>query len=803
MARLHEEPDDVGPAADPENGVPSEEGARRGHPKADGDDSARAGPRAEADDADVPPSEEDVLAALRRDDNNDSERADALRAAAIAQQVAERLRRDEGGLRIDTLALFNDSVSVGGGFSIGSPPATAPGTDAEGIRVVAEDELARHVDHYVHPPGFGAAFEIVRDRRLLILSAVPGTGREAAAYNLLVEVLTTGTEDDDGAVYVVTDSGMAARKGWTPGHRSSGYLLIVDEAGHTGRAGRAESAALTLGAIDGRWITETAAKLKDADSFMVVVADTPYEELLETLRRSRHVLPRLGTIEPLRIVERRVLARDAEPAELAALQARLDRSGALALLAERPQPAIAAHIAEVIREGADLAAAVRMLRDPTEQVRVWFGRHDDLPTICFVLSAAVLEGATYLTVSDAAVALYRELAFDPVRFPDLKFRDRAAAYLAWIDISVLTEHEDGPRAGPPRVWFRNPRVQQAVLGYAWTCFDGRRPAIQDWLRQLIAHPDVDVRARAAVAAGVVAWTDHDYALHRYLRSWAGSTSRVLRESAATALNVVGGHPQFADPMWRLLESWAEERPTPFQRRLSTTAAMAAGGTLGGREPLRALHVLRAALDREDWGTLIPVTWSLLHLLEQDRISEVLARLIDWSRPQDSSPIVTKALSAFAFLTRQPAPSRGDASGGPNGSPPGAGRAEPGERAPLLLAHAREHRASLEELWARALARKPAQTQALDALRECLDRYAGRDATVQRNIGDILLGVAARPGRHRARLEWHLEQWAKDRERPCAPAAEIHRDLVRGTGRLAPAEVARAGRDPEGSRRWTS
>ncbi len=301
MARLHDEPDDVGPAGDPEDGASGEEGARRGHPKADGDgdDSPRPGPRVEADEAEVPPSEEDVLAALRRGDSNDSERADALRAAAIAQQVAERLRRDEAGLRIDTLALFNDSVSVGGGFSVGSPPATAPATDAEDFRVVAEDELARHVDHYVHPPEFGAAIEIVRDRRLLILSAAPGTGREAAAYNLLVEVLATGTEDDDGAVYVVTDSRIAARPGWTPGHRSSGYLLMVDEAGHTGSAGWAESAALTLGAIDGRWITETAAKLKEADSFMVVVADTPYEELLETLRRSMHVLPRLGTIEPV------------------------------------------------------------------------------------------------------------------------------------------------------------------------------------------------------------------------------------------------------------------------------------------------------------------------------------------------------------------------------------------------------------------------------------------------------------------------------------------------------------------------
>jgi hypothetical protein len=315
-------------------------------------------------------------------------------------------------------------------------------------------------------------------------------------------------------------------------------------------------------------------------------------------------------------------------------------------------------------------------------------------------------------------------------------------------------------------------MPQAVLGYAWTGLDGRRSGIQEWLRRLITHPDIDVRARAAVAAGVIAWSDHDHAMHRYLRSWAGNSSTVVRQAAATALDVVGGHPDLTDPVWALLESWASEENTqPFKRRLAVTAAMAAGGTLGGREPQRATEVLRIAMDREDWGTLLPVTWSLVHLIEQDRISDVLSAMLDWSEPQDSSPLVTKALSAFAFAVSQPATER------ENGA--SEGRTESSAALlPVLLAHAREFRAQLEELWARALARKPAQTQALEALRECLGTYGNRDRTVLRDIQDILLGVAARPGRHRERLEYHLGQWAHEDGHSSDPSAHIHAALAR-------------------------
>jgi hypothetical protein len=315
------------------------------------------------------------------------------------------------------------------------------------------------------------------------------------------------------------------------------------------------------------------------------------------------------------------------------------------------------------------------------------------------------------------------------------------------------------------VRFRGALLGQAVLLHAWSTLDGRREAFLEWLRRLLGHRDLEVRARASVAAGVLTWADHHYAVHRFLTGWAGSTSWSQRQAAATALGVAGSRPESSDPVWELLDEWVRGGTSAYQRRLAGTAANAVGGILGRTDPHRAVGVLRSALDRgDDWGTLPSVAWSGVHLVHQGQAAVLLDAYVDWSAPKDLSPLVVRTLSAFVFAVSHPyeRPAETEVSGVVG--------------VPLLLNSLPEHGEQIAELWARALARRPVQDSALPALREWIDTYAPRCPGSLDRIAVLLADVARRPGKHRERLLWWLDKWAADPDRPSADAAWLRRRI---------------------------
>ncbi|MEV0386334.1 hypothetical protein [Nonomuraea sp. NPDC050643] len=695
---------------------------------------------------DAPLSEEEALRALHRrgEGEDEASRAEAAQAAAIAASVMERLNDDPFGMRIGTVALFNDSVSFGGGLNFGDGGRRTGRSTAK----ITARRLARWTVGHLPLPRFDEALRILIERRLLILALPPG-GRKATGVNLLVKAVGRQAEGD---YYEVLDASALQDAQWKPPERNSGYLLVLDDA----------ATGLNPHLIDEQWIDDMTACLNDQESYLVLVTGPPRGALMEA-KRTGQVLTKLGGLDPIRLIERHVYDHEPTPEESTDLRHRLIEAGALELLREDTRLRTALHLATVIREGRDLAVSIKELRDPTGRVHDWFSRHREPETMSFALAAATLDDATYLTVSDAAAQLYDLLTPPAEAPPDLRFREQIGSEHPWIHLSLGSGK--APDDAAPRVRYLNPLVRQAVLGYAWTYLDGQRSALLAWIRRLVAHPDIGVRARASVAAGVIAWSDYDHALHRYLRPWARHSSVVLRQSAATALDVVGGHPDLAEAVWGLLEAWVTEKDTPDQRRQGLTAAAVLGGNLGATQPRRAVEALRVLLDRDDWGTLLPVGQALFYLMEHGRVAEVLPALLDWSEPQDASPMVTKALSAFVFVAAQPA---GET----------FGRAGYSSSLPLLLADAEGHRSQVIELWARALTRRPVQQPALETLREYLDQHADRDRTAYRNVRDLVLAVAAQSGRHRERLQYHLDDWAKAARRRDHPAARILAELGR-------------------------
>ncbi|MET9732520.1 hypothetical protein ABZZ79_18285 [Streptomyces sp. NPDC006458] len=729
-----------------------------------------AGPQAGGEDHDGPVSEQDALRALASGaGRDDAERSEALRAGALADEIARRLNADASGTRIGTLALFNDSVSFGGGFHSGDAGRGTARRGGTEVAALDETELADHTELFVQPDGYDEAVDALRERRLLVLTGPPGSGREAAAVNLLAEAMVLDGGGAGGCHRLQTPS-VILTAGWQPPVKHSGYLAALDDGPAAVERLAAESGTGGSRATD-RWAAVVAA-LRAADCHLVLTGGHDLEILTAGPGADHVARHTLGPVDPLAVVERRVLGHGGSARAQADLRALLERSGAATALREQPAARNAARLASVIRTDGDVAAAVARLRDPSAQVRAWFDRYRDPEAVSFALAAAVLEECGYLTVADAAIRLRAALTEPDPAPPALRFGDRLGHEQQWIRLDLPAA--DDLTAGPPRLRFRNALLGQVILAYAWTALDGQRDALLDWLRTLLGHRDLEVRARAAVAAGVLALADPHYAVHRFLTTWAGGTSWPLRQAAATALSVAGSRPETAEAVWKLLDQWAGGGTSAHQRRLAGTAADTVGGLLGRTAPERAVAVLHRALDRgDDWGTLPSVAWGGLHLIHQGRTGELLDAYLDWSQPQDLSPMVVKTLSAFVFAVSRPYEPPVLAAAGPGSEP----ERVPG--VPVLLSELPLHHERLAELWARALARRPVQDPALEALRGWIDEYADAAPGGLDAVGALLVSVARRPGRHRERLLWWLERWADAREDPSPNAARLLRTLDRG------------------------
>jgi hypothetical protein len=726
-------------------------------------------PKPAGDDRDGPVSESDALRSLTEGAGGyEDERAEALRAGAIADLIAQRLNADASGFRIGTLALFNDTVSFGGGFNTAGPTGARPRGGGSVVTLDAT-ELAEHTDFFVHPDGYDDAVEALREHQLLVLTGPPGSGRVATAVNLLEEAKALSGEGDGGC-HRLLDPSAVLDPSWVPPIANCGYLGVLDDGpaglrGFTaafGVWGTAEAG--SRGGV--RPLSALVAALRTAGCHLVLAGG--HDLALAAAGPGGEAAGRyeLTPVDPVAITERRVLGHGAAPEAQAEFYALLESAGAMEALREQPAARHAVRLASVIRAGGDLSAAVTALRDPSEQVRAWFARHRDPEAVAFALASAVLEESSYLTVADAAVKLRAALTPPEPAPPDLRFRDRLAHEQQWVRLELSG---DKATAGAPIVRFRSPLIGQVILAYAWSTLDGRRSTVLDWLRQLLNHADLAVRARAAVAAGVLTWADHHYAVHRFLTTWAGSTSWPLRQAAATALGVAGSRPETAEPVWQLLHRWADGTTSAYPRRLAGTAANAVGGILGRSAPDRAVAVLLRALDRgDDWGTLPAVAWGGVHLIHHGQAGPLLDAYLDWSEPQDRSAMVAKSLSAFVFAAKQPY------------QPPADG-IESGEGVPgvpVLLSGLPRHGERLAELWARALARKPVQDAALAALRTWIDDYADKAPGALDAIGALLLDIALRPGKHRERLLWWLGAWARDHDHPSANADALRRLMER-------------------------
>lgn len=692
----------------------------------------RAGPTAQADGgnkekgagSDEPRNEEDALAQLRGESTS---RQDVARAVEI---ISRRLKLlEEADVRVGTVNMFNAAVDVGGDFNTGgNRRARKIGLDA-----VDPAHVADYTAAYVRPDGYDDALNVLRDTHLLVLAASAGIGRDAAIFSLLTEVLGEHTE-----LFGVAGFDHA----WpVPEAEDQAYLVVVGD--------------VVAAALDDAWLTRTSERLRVSGSYLVLCMNQLSGPLAGATRRAEFIVDTLRAPDPVRVVRARIVqSGTVDEVTIDDLLSEFDVRG---VLAERPRPRFAVQVATTIVEataaGQDVRAALARLSDPFGQADEWFTDHDKPESIAFAVATAVLEESSYLTLSDAAVALFEALAPEQECPPPLRFRRRMAAEQPWIELTP---------GSPAVVRFRSPLMQSVVLDYAWYELDGMRPALQTWLRTMIAHPDVEVRARAATAAGMLAVQDFQHALHRFIRPWASSQSFIVRHSAAVALSVIGAAPNHTERVWTLLRQWTSEVHRAAGKRLASTAGSTAGGPLGVADPARALRVLNDLVEADDWTLLEPVVLSVFQLVDGGRAAEVLDALLDWTENESDAELVVKGLTAFSFTVREQAIASADEDAGAPGWP-------------RLLTDDDKYLASLGELWARALACRPVRDLAIEALREWV-RVVDRDRDAYAVLLKLLDDIADRGDRDFERLHYHLDRWQQDEEDP-SPAAGWLRDAL--------------------------
>jgi hypothetical protein len=651
-------------------------------------------------------------------------------ASQLAQaQMGEFVSRGISQLNAETVNIFTSYDE--------EPGRRQPGRRA-GRNIFTSADLDEATASFVEPPGFQDELDLLADRNLVVLAGTARSGKRTRALRLLR--LTLRKAELDEVVEELPVSVLANPLWRIPG-KDTGFI-VFDAPG-----GNGTFAATKTGE---EWLQKTARRLVDAGSYLVVVTGPVSGSLTDAPNRAEYVLDEWELPDSLEILHRRL--RDTVPSEAEDLIEQLGDSELEEMLAERDSPSFAVRAAtEIIeghRAGRSVADTVAKLGNAEGLVQEWLSRDPQAKDLSLVLATAVLDNAGYLKVADAAVSLYKRLNSGSSAPMSLRFTKGFLAEHSWIQ---RVPSEDQRRA--PLVRFRHARVRPAVLGVIWCEYDGAREKVLEWLKELAVHPDVEVRAGAAQAVGILAQQDFQHAVHEYLHPWGRDGSRLLRQTAAQGLNVAGilGDDRMA---WSVLQDWATAAYSEDTENLCTTAALAVGGPLGIREPRRALGVLRDFIVCPDkWDVLWSVAASAGALLQAGRGDDVLDALRQWTEPGADKDAVIKALLVFTWVVRP----------------------ETSEGWPLLLRTADKNRKNLSLLWCRAMANRITRPLALDGLHAWVSRVdydAGASPVVLGLIADVSDGSLS----DRNRVIHGLSQWAQDRYQPSFAAATFY-DLM--------------------------
>ena len=434
-------------------------------------------------------------------------------------------------------------------------------------------------------------------------------------------------------------------------------------------------------------------------------------------------------------------------------------------LLPREMDTLAALLADVVHSKLELDDALsRFESRALQQVEEWFENHEKLEERTFMISIAILSGASYQSVSSAderLQSLIKPAAAESETPPDISsiFGSRSRRVReTWAHLSQGYEETEFGRSPVEVIELDNPSFQPAVLHYVWNEYDRLREPLVDWLRYLGIHANYDVRVRVAAAVGELSKYSFGYIKEKILLPWANHQDKRARASAAFALGIPVWEGEFAPQVLGLLHHWSTLRNN---WRLNWTAAAAYGGLVGLRFPDIALRDLCNIVQVKDLRLFAVLHRSVANLIyagrvEPDYYFKVLDALVDWTTPPVDNIVALTGLLIFLDLMSEIKTE----------AIPDA------ERWPALLWLSQEeatYRERVTTLWRRALNTKSARKPALETLKRFV-QMADDDARLYAPLEQILRELV-RQGveRERERLQFYLNRWATTSQEPSVSA----------------------------------
>ncbi len=731
------------PAASPDSAaaVPAPEDVKAGPHASD-----RAGPEPASVDATADAAEEPHVSdgALRREI---TAAAATPGVTAAKRKLRDDGRRNLGGLGSSTTTDFRARVAAKRdviGQIINYAATPDPGGHYE-ITTTDREEVAAT---YVEPDGFASLLSFCAKRQIAVIRVVTGQGKLTTALRILDRMCIGplfGLDPEKGMTQLqgedITENGGYLLTALT--QSQADVLLTRHEMHRLDAELNDRSARLIVAVSEETRLTH----LGSADYVTDLTHRPEHRDVLAS-----HLGWKLGEHESGRLIA------DADIASI--LDAELRPGTPLHKVVQ-----LAGWIAEAARDSPmprEIAATVRQRlaarADP--DLADWFQGLGGLAEHSFVIALAVLNNLPYETVAQAGRALETRLTV-PVtgRLEDLP-RDQVRPFgrsrsvrLKTFGAKLTPTTASTPQGDVPvdAVEFIDPTRPKRVLDHVWQEYDQAHHAVIEWLSKLGAHPVEEVRTRAGVAVAELSAAAFDFIRHAIVEPWACAADRVLRESAATALDTANSVPALKETVRGLLHEWS----AASEPNLVATAVRAYGGSVGVDQPTRLFETLSHHAESSDFVVVEAVCWSLAELAETGKVG-VSDRALMTARKWTSSRTRARRVTGnLAFLLMA-----ADLLWSPDGTPPRQGRAGRAQHWPLLLKLADrspEWRQVVAEMWSTALVSPDVAEPAM----EVLDRWAETaEADDQRRQALArMLTVAAMSDRVQARLHRMAEQWA--------------------------------------------
>lgn len=507
-------------------------------------EAEKAAPEPRTDGADAPDS-----AAQHDDSGQDKATPETSADQANPEDFDDDLDEWRNGATV--INHFHSNVEASQaqfGVSGGNPARRATGP----IDRAQADHLLRH---FVAPPRFSKALEILRKEHLVLLAGEDALGKATSALALLREIL--------GERAPLSSLSPALKLGELAAYKfknAQGYQV-------KDRIGDADAAALQSFEID-----RLATNLKRANGYMVITTNVP--------AKHRHLGGLVIDWEPpaaLELFDR--CLPETVPEDITRARQRA---------AKLRSPKAIVTLAESVPSGVD--AALASLDDSeARQVSEWFSDDPDRRSVLTVAALAFAHGLPVRTFEELLARLVDRA--EPVPVNEASEAPLRQARADWGKHPLAKVTQDIPEAGHAigerRVVFKSVEYRERVIGelvdrFGFDLWD----PLRSWLHELAEQSSSEVRVQIALGIALLAKVSPREADDDYLQVWSDGSAN-QRLTAAHALSWMCFDEALAPLALHIAVGWTDNAGT----NRAVTSAIALGGELGLRYPADAMRLL--------------------------------------------------------------------------------------------------------------------------------------------------------------------------------------------------------------------